>query len=282
MPAAGMRRIVVGWSNQLPQIYGDVLTFESDRARAVHVQHAAALKAASLLPVVALTPQYTALSTVEEAWTKHVTSTPGFLNSFGQQGWKIARVSLDRLVMWQPVVDAPRDDAPAMSTEEEIIKAVMPEVAIAPVYSSTLTRDEQGAFRAVLTSADPNHDIDLTLEEGGAGGLRVRLRARSNVVHAMPINGRLVVLNGYHRLARLAAAGYTDAPILLLDPGHNAAGVLADRPGFLPLNLIANIPRPPLIPDFLNGDLTMEMPKPDVARAHDFRFTHTEIPVRRA
>jgi len=88
MPAAGMRRLIVGWSNFLPHIYGDILTCDASRANAFNVQHAGALKAASSLPVLPLAPSFAPLSTAEEAWARHVTATPGFLNSFGQRGWK--------------------------------------------------------------------------------------------------------------------------------------------------------------------------------------------------
>jgi hypothetical protein len=33
------------------------------------------------------------------------------------------------------------------------------------------------------------------------------------------------------------------------------AAVNAERPGFLPLNLIANLPRPPVIPDFMRREV---------------------------
>lgn len=281
MPARGMRRLVVGWWNALPQIHGEVMTFDAARAASMHAQHATAVKAASLLPPVPLVPQFSPLSPVEDAWVKHVTSTPAFLNAFGQQGWQVVRVPINQLVMWQATLDAPRDDAPSLSSDEEVIKAFMPEVAQKLDYTTTLSRDEQGGFHAMLTADDPNHDLDLSLEDGGAGGLRVRLRPRTNIVHAMVINNRLLVLNGYHRLARLAASGRTDAPLLVLETGHSAAGALADRPGFFPLKLVLNAPRPPLIPDFLNTDVTIDVPKPEVARGHDCRFTHTELPVRR-
>jgi hypothetical protein len=281
LPAPGMRRLVIGWTNLLPQIYGDVMTFDDARGAAVHAQHAIAVRAASLLPAVPLAPMFSPLPPGQDAWAKHVTSTPGFLSAFGQQGWQVVRVPLDRLVAWQPIVDATRDGAPPISTDDEIVRAFMPEVATTLAYNATISRDEQGGFHAMLTSDDPNHDLDLSLDDGGAGGLRVRLRPRSNIVHAMLINGRLVVLNGYNRLVRLAGAGHVEAPIVVLEQGHAAAGPIADRPGFLPLNLVASLPRPPLIPDFLNPDLTLDIPKPAVARGHDFRFTHTELPVRR-
>jgi hypothetical protein len=280
MPAAGMRRLLVGWFNQLPQIYGDVITFDAARATGLHKRHAEAIKAVSMLPLVPLAPSFVPLSPVEEGWVDHVTATPSFLNSFGHRGWRVVRVSLAQLVVWQPIVDAPRDDAPAITTEEEIIKALLPEVPTTLPYRSTLSRDEKGAFHAMLTSSDPNHDFDLTVDEEGAGGVRIRLRPRANIVFATLVNGRLVVLNGYNRLARLASAGRREAPILLLEPGH-AAGVIAERPGFLPLNIVVNAPRPPLVPDFLNSDVTMDVLKPAVERGHDFTFTHVELPVRR-
>lgn len=280
MPAPTLRRLMLGWSNILPQAYGDVVTFDAARAQSLHARHASAVKVASCLPVVSLVPLAGPLSAIEDEWASEVSSTMGFLNTFGQQGWRFARVPLAQLVVWQPLVDAPRDDAPPLANEEEIIKALVPKLATSLVYTTTLSRDEQGTFHALLTSADPNHDVDLTLEDGGAGGLRVRLRPRINIVHAVPINGRLVVLNGYHRLARLAAAGHVDAPILLLEPGH-AASAIADRPGFLPLGLIASIARPPLIPDFMNPDLTVDVPRPEISRGHDFRFTNTDLPIRR-
>ena len=162
LPARGMRRLVVGWWNALPQIYGEVMTFDAARAASLHAQHAMAVKAVNQLLPVQLAPQLSPLSSVEDGWVKHVTTTPGFLNVFSQQGWQVVRVPLDRMVIWQPTLDAPRDDAPALSNEEDVIKAFMPEVASKVAYTTTLSRDEQGGFHAMLTADDPNHDLDLT------------------------------------------------------------------------------------------------------------------------
>lgn len=280
VPPAGMRRILVGWANSLTHVYADVATLADGRAAALHARHAAAVAAAGALAPVQFGPTPMPLSAAEQAWVKHVTATPLFRTSFGLQGWRVARVPLASLVVWQPMVDAPLDEAPPITTEEEVVQALLPEPPAFHLSKGSVAADGQGGVRAVLMSADPNHDLDISLDDEGAGGLRIRLRPRTNIAHAMPLNGRLVVLNGYNRLVRLAAAGYTDAPILLLDQGHHAAGPIADRPGFLPLQFVTNAPRPPVITDFLDGTLTIDVPKPQIARGHDFRISHAEFPVR--
>ena len=280
LPAPGMRRLLVGWSNSLAHVYSDVVTLDDARAIELNTFHASAVAAAAQLPVVSLAPSPGPLSQAEEAWVGHVSATPRFRTTFGLQGWRVARVALSGIVAWQPIVDAPVDDAPPLENEEQVIRGLLPEPPLLHPTKAALSPDGQGGVRALLTSSDPNHDVDISLEDEGAGGLRIKLRPRTNVVFAMPVNGRLVLFNGYNRLARLAAAGHADAPVLLLDPGHTAAGPVADRPGFLPLNLVVNLPRPPVLTDFLNSALTIDIPKPQLAKGHEFRIAHAEFPVR--
>jgi hypothetical protein len=155
-----------------------------------------------------------------------------------------------------------------------MIERFVPEVEAPIRYSSTITADPQGGFRVVLSSADPNHDLDVRVSPDSS--VVARLRAKSNVVNAVPVAGRLVVLNGYNRLAQAAASGQADVPVLLLEPGH-PAGAIGDRPGFLPLTMIAQHPRPPLITDFFNPEITIDVPKREVCRTHDLCFRHTEF-----
>lgn len=279
MPATGFRRALAAWSPVLQQVCPDVAGYDDAQALAVHAQHAAAMQAATKVGVRPLTPTYSPLSPIEDAWVKNVTASPRFLTIFGPQGWQVARVALDKIVAWQPVVDAPRASAPALSTPEEVVQALLPEIGTKLDYNATVMRDERGDFHAVLAAQDPNHDLDIRIDDGG-DGVHLRLRPRPNLVHATLINGRLVLLNGYNRLARLASEGHADAPILILQPGH-PAGAVSDRPGFFPLAFIAQAPCPPLICDFVNPDLVIDFPFRPIVRAHDMAFTHTELPIRR-
>jgi hypothetical protein len=176
------------------------------------------------------------------------------------------------LVAWQPVVDFPLKPPP--TTSQEMIECFVPDGDEPLSYSSAISQDPQGGFRVLLSSANPNHDLDVRINSDSS--LTTRLKARSNIVHAVPLNGRIVVLNGYNRLVRAVSEGHTEVPVLLLEPGH-PAGAVADRPGFLPLNVVANHPRPPLVPDFFNPELTVDVPKREVSRVHDLSFRHAEF-----
>jgi hypothetical protein len=100
---------------------------------------------------------------------KQITSTPAFLNVFGQKGWQVVRVPLDRLVVWQPIVDAPRDEAAPLGNEEEVVRGFLPEAAITFDYKTTLSRDEQGGFYALLTCEDPRLSVRFDGRVSGAG-----------------------------------------------------------------------------------------------------------------
>ena len=76
-----------------------------------------------------------------------------FLNAFGQKGWSIVRVPVDRLAVMQPVIDALQDPVP--TTEEEIVQWCLPESSVLD-YHATLAPDSQpGSFHVVLTARHP-------------------------------------------------------------------------------------------------------------------------------
>jgi hypothetical protein len=272
MPAFGSRRLLIGWSNFLRDVHGEILTMAQANAVDLHAKHGAALQTVERMPPRPLPAQLGNLRPDEEAWTKKVAASPAFLNVFGQRGWRFVRAPLDVMVTWQPIIDFPLKPAPV--TPQEVIERFVPEGDATIAYTSAITPDPQGGFHVLLSSPDPNHDLDVRV--GADSAVTARLKGKSNIVHAVPINGRLVVLNGYNRLAQLASTGHTEAPLLLLEPGH-PAGVISDRPGFVPLNVVANHQRPPLIPDFFNPDITIEVPKRDMSRTHDLYFKHTEF-----
>ncbi|HEY1694673.1 MAG TPA: hypothetical protein VGG39_21025 [Polyangiaceae bacterium] len=214
------------------------------------------------------------MSALEQQWADHITSTPLFQNAFGQNGWSVGRVPVDRLAVVQPVIDAMHDAVP--TTEEEVARWCLPESSTLD-YHATLAADSQPrSFHVVLTARHPNQDFDVELQEGGAGGVLLRLRPRPNYIAVIHFPHRFIVHNGHHRLAALAAAGVTEVPVIILDAG--SIGPLQDRPGFLPFQLVTQVPRPPLVTDFLDPEVTIDIPSRVIGKVHDFRIVHTELP----
>jgi hypothetical protein len=273
LPARGMRRTIVGWSNVLRQVYGEVQWLDDARASVVHAHHAAAVRRVSQMPPVIRPATQATLSPVEQQWADHISSTPMFSNAFGQQGWAISRVPVDRLAVVQPVIDALYDAVPTM--EDEIVRWCLPESSTLD-YHATLAPDSQpGSFHVVLTARHPNQDFDVELVEGGVGGVLLRLRPRPNYVAVIRLPHRFIVHNGHHRLVALAAAGFEEVPAVVLEAP--ALGPLQDRPGFLPFQQVAQVPRPPLVTDFLDPQVTIDTPGRRVGRVHDLRIVHTEL-----
>lgn len=274
LPASGMRRTMVGWANHLRQVYGEILWLEDQRARVMHAHHAAAVKLVSQMPPLQLPPTQTPLTPAQQLWADRIASTPMFLNAFGQQGWTIARVPIDRLAVRQPVIDALRDLTP--TTDDEVARWCLPETSLLDYHASLAPDSQSGSFHVVLTAGHPNQDFDVELVEGGSAGVLLRLRPRPNYVAVIRLPHRFVVHNGHHRLAALAAAGITDVPAVVLEQA--AVGPIQDRAGFLPFAQVAQLPRPPLVTDFLNPGVTIDIPGRSTGTVHDFRIVHTELP----
>jgi hypothetical protein len=274
LPKPGKRRVLIAWTNQLRQVCDEVLRVDDVRARGLHAHHAGAIMRVSNMPPLSLPPTEAALSSAEQAWADHIAATPMFLNAFGQQGWKIARVPLDRLVIVQPVIDAIHDQVP--TSEEEVVKWCLPETSTLDYQASLAADSQPGSFHVILTARHPNQDFDVELVQGGTGGALLGLRPRPNHVSVIRLPNRYVVHNGHHRLAALADAGVAEVPVVILDPA--AMGPLQDRPGFLPFALAAQHPRPPVISDFLDPDLTIEVDGRTVGKVHALRIVHTELP----
>jgi len=273
LPAHGQRRVLIGWSNILRDVHGEIVTTDPVAAAALYAKHTAAVEAVERLTPRPLVAPLGAMDAAEEAWVKNVASTPAFINAFGQRGWSFVRAPLDILVTWQPVIDSPLKPPP--TSAQEVIERFVPEKEESIAYSSAITPDPQGGFHVTLTAANPNHDLDVRVNADAS--VTARLKGKSNIVHGVRIpNGRIVVLNGYNRLAQAASTGHTAVPLLLLEPGH-PAGAVGDRAGFLPINLIVNHRRPPLIPDFFNPEIAIDVPRREVSRVHDLSVKHTEF-----
>jgi hypothetical protein len=105
LPREGQRRLLIGWSNFLRDVYGEALTTDPEAATALHAKHMQAMQAVERMQPRPLAAPIGALTSEEEAWVRKVTVTPGFLNVFGQRGWQFVRIPLEILVAWQPVID---------------------------------------------------------------------------------------------------------------------------------------------------------------------------------
>jgi hypothetical protein len=84
--------------------------------------------------------------------------------------------------------------------------------------------------------------------------------ARGSALIAANYSGRLILRNGIHRAFLLASLGVKSAPCVVVKeegPIVAAAATLA-YPTFA--DVVLALPRPPLVTDFLNSDLTLQVP----------------------
>lgn len=88
--------------------------------------------------------------------------------------------------------------------------------------------------------------------------------------------GRLIVVNGYHRLLALYESGHREAPVVLIQPRDQSdLSVLKVPPaGSLPwfqLPLLTAM-RPPLLRDFANAEIALEVRMPKIKKVIDVQF----------
>jgi hypothetical protein len=107
-----------------------------------------------------------------------------------------------------------------------------------------------------------------------SGGFAFGVQPRLNWVQVATSGDRSLVLNGNHRLALLASAGLTEVPVLHR-PLASLKEVVPNEPGVFSYEQVS-ADRPPMICDFLNPDLTFDVPSPPQRRLMQVRVEMVE------
>jgi hypothetical protein len=234
--------------------------------------HALARDAVVTLAPADLTPEAVAPITGsdEAVWVEGLVRTAEFQSHYGHLGHEIGYLRIDQLTVYQPFVNPPHEPVPG--TPLEVLRWCLPHQFQAQVG---LRIDGQ---RATFTPASPSTGIGIVQHPQG---VLITPVGNANWVQVKRLpNDRYVIVNGNHRIAALAAAGHAKVPAIISDASSLDAIVPitpnSHRPWFRPEELRA-FRRPPLITDFLEPAVTLEVPHDSSRRVVEVRFDIQEF-----
>ncbi len=127
----------------------------------------------------------------------------------------------------------------------------------------------------VFTTEDPSSLFAVSATPNGA---QLSLAPRGNWVQVVVVENRLVVRNGYHRIATLAARGCETVPAIV-SFASKLSEVVPPGPGWFNPDYLLRLARPPLVTDFLNPALCADVRQPTPKRLFEVRIAVSEIPI---
>jgi hypothetical protein len=143
-------------------------------------------------------------------------SRPLFKKSLDGRRWRIAEVTIDALIVQQPIVSAHRTSLFSSRISDDLVATMFPtetsmEVAVdtskAPAIGLVSSRGELGVSAAFVK------------RDAASGALEIsfRVEPRPNYVSILDCNGSLIVRNGHHRLLAALQMGIKKAPAVVVE-----------------------------------------------------------------
>ncbi len=174
-----------------------------------------------------------------------VRSAPMFQNLIGTAAYRFAMADLREVIAVQPNVGLEAMGSksfPINPSDEEIVNLCLP-------YGHPFELQVTVAQNQVTFSGFDNNlnGVGIAHQPGGLPTLFPG--SRGNWVQVAVCQGRLFLLNGYHRVVKLLAAGVSEIPCIVRDfalPEQMGFG----QGRFFPLQYLMGATRPPLIRDF--------------------------------
>jgi hypothetical protein len=174
---------------------------------------------------------------------------------FFNEGWTVAMADLTRVCSLQPSVmidDANARTASIDSSDVRSIAAVTLPIGTPCVLGAAYNPAKQAW---VFTSANPNLRV-LGQAQGEGPGAHIfgfGVAVSASFMQVANYNGRYLLRDGYHRAYGLLARGITHAPVFVREFGRFED--LRLPPGLLAQDVYLG-PRPPVLPDYLNDDVS--------------------------
>ncbi len=204
----------------------------------------------------------------------HLSEQPVFRNTFKNCSTEFKMVEIDKLIAYSfairlRFVDLMRRKCPPNPSAAELIDICLPlTVSQTDVTRKTidplnyLYSSDSMDLRIIDVISKPVKELDLSnIAEGSpVKALITLLGFGFPMVLTASVGKRLVLDNGYHRLYVLRSLGVKRVPAVVTDNLSYAEKVM-------PVDYLANAPRPPLFKDFFDPDLAVEVTKPRLRRA---------------
>ncbi len=208
----------------------------------------------------------------EIAWVRDLVGTADFQSHYSHVRHDIGYVRIDQLTVYQPFL-APHHEA-APGTAIEILRWCLPQQ-----FQTQVGMRIEG-HRATFSPTSPGVQVAVVQHPQG---VLITPVGNANWVQIKRLPGdRYVVVNGNHRVASLAASGHSFVPAIISDaPSLDAVVPITPsnhRPWFRPEEIRA-FRRPPVIADFLDPRVTLEVPHDGARRVIEVRLDIQEFRV---
>lgn len=274
-----------------PDTYARLDDWQAGWRTAQHALQGLAAQEAGLFDHLPQTPLPAALRNRTSA----LAQTTAFRRAFAQSTWRFEWLPIDRLISSQRAVNLDFVDELA----KEFASNTSPEALFSYCFESRPNHDAVGYLESASNAhlfSSPSGDFRFLgsylkrLEEadqdyamvGGipAAALIVLVGFGSPVAQGYRYQGRVMVMNGTHRLVALRQIGVEQAPLLVR---------MIERPEIecpqsingLSQHFLLGAPRPPGIRDFFNSDLCTTIHARAVLRAVsvNVHWSHLDVPL---
>lgn len=194
---------------------------------------------------------------------------PNFRKTFATVPVAFGLVELDRLVVYQHRIAMHAVDRmtarPGPLDDAALADICLPLGTPPAAFRMVAGDDHQMVFESDNHDArflepqlvDPADIAGFTVNGHAQAVLALAVGFTTNVLNVVRHNNRLVLNNGYHRAYALRALGVTHAPCLIQVCSHwEDVALVASSEIYDNATLYFSAPRPPLLRDFLNPELT--------------------------
>jgi len=203
--------------------------------------------------------------------TKHITQEQVFKNTIENTPYEFKMVEIDKLITSQGVVfldfvEKLKQSFPQNPSAEQLFdicltltKEYAPISRLKANENTYIYASDSADFRVIGVFPKPVKDYQLSSDL--ITGIPVRsvivlLGYGLPVATAVEVDKKIFLINGFHRLYALAEMGVKEVPLLI----HKITDQF-DLSPYKPYitEFLFNHPRPPLMKDFFNPDLTLEI-----------------------
>ena len=186
---------------------------------------------------------------------EQVKANPEFSDIYGSPAFKM--IELGRLIPLQYWMDTDVADnmhgfghAPP-PTEDELLKKCLP----LDMFPDTPTLWEGDEAPGRVTFSVYSHNNALNFQHGfdkETGAITFSVRAGANLMCVYEVNGRFILINGYHRAWSLRSRGVAMAPVVI----QGASRAMVTRSGCVEYTVLMS-DQPPLVDHFLDDQISL-------------------------
>jgi hypothetical protein len=275
LPAPPMQRLLTGWMDRphvLRYAQGVVMTMAPDAQVVFWESHEATIRSVSALQPreLSITP-LNPLAGTNMTWANEVASTPVFKQNFGGIPFTFAYVPVEKLISFQPFLRPLNTNIP--EDDDAVLRWCLPKDFST---NSSVTFSGNGPIpNIMLTTDDPNGQFMVS---AGGAGVAFGIAPRPNWVQVVLVGDRYVVKNGYHRIVALAHRGKMQVPAVVTG-APDLRSVVPNDPSWFGPDYLARLSRPPVVLDFLEPSVSMEVPFAFQRRAFAVRLDVAEFAI---